>query len=92
MNKLLHSLILFSALTVVGCSSQSAKQEVIYTSSSENEWKILKLKECKEQSIIITLASFESRQSIGDVITEEQVMELQKWLMDRCARFYKLVI
>lgn len=91
MNKLLHSLILFSALTVVGCSS-SPKQEVIYTSSSENEWKILKLKECKEQSIIITLASFESRQSIGDVMTEEQVMDLQKWLMDRCARFYKLAI
>lgn len=88
----LHSLVLLCALTIiVGCTSKQ-KYNIVYTNDSVVEWKELKLKECNEQSVLITLTSFEMRQAQGGLMTREQVNELQKWLMDSCVRFYKLDI
>lgn len=91
MNTVSRFLILVSALNIVGCSS-IPKQEVIYTNDWQEEWKTLKLKECYEQSVLITLTTFEMRQQVGEIMTEGQVKDLQGWLMSQCIRFYKLDI
>ena len=86
----LHSLALVSALTMlVGCSS-TPKQEIVYTNSQIVEWKALKLKECRDQSVMITLTTYDMRMSSGEVMTDDEVKELQKWLADQCAIYYKL--
>ena len=92
MKTFLQFLILVCTLTIiVGCSS-APKHEIIYTSSWQNDWKIAKLKECHEQSILITLTTYEVRQQAGEVMTEEAVVELQGWLAGKCSQYYKLDI
>ena len=76
-------------LSITGCTTQS-KHNIVYTNDSVVEWKHLKLKECEEQSILITLTTYDHRISNGEGMTEEDEVELQKWLVDSCDRFYKL--
>ena len=93
----LHSLILLCALTIIvgtttGCSTSTQKYDIVYTNDSVVKWKNLKLEECRDQSIIITLTTYDMRLQSGEVMSEGQVVELQKWLMWKCLSYYKLDI
>jgi hypothetical protein len=78
-------------LSITGCTTQP-RYSIVYTNDSVVEWKSLKLAECRDQSIIITLTTFDMRLQSGEVMTEGQVIGLQKWLVDQCAMYYKLSI
>jgi hypothetical protein len=88
----LRSLVISLALLVVGCSSNIPKQDVVYTSDWETKWKESKLLECRQQVVIITLNTFDSRVGTENEMSLEDVDKLSKWLMDGCIKFYKLDI
>lgn len=82
-------IIICLLLSITGCTTQP-KYDIVYTNESVVKWKTLKLKECEEQSVLITLTTYGHRISKGESMTEQDVVELQKWLMDSCVRFYRL--
>lgn len=91
MNTSLRFFIPCLFLTIVGCTTPP-KHNIVYTNDSVVEWRKLKLTECADQSIMITLSVFDTRQQSGQGMTKEEVIVLQKWLSDECAKFYKLDI
>ena len=88
---LVKVMLLLLVLFSVGCST-APKHSIIYTNDSVVKWKDAKLRECHEQSVLITLTTYDVRVQSGEVMTEEQVVELQKWLMWQCLSYYKLDI
>lgn len=84
--------ILMLAIFLQACALQKPKYEVIYMSSSAEQWKKAKLHECNMEVQVIVLAVFEGRISTSSPMTKEEVEAMHAWLMDRCVMYHKLTI
>lgn len=84
--------ILMLAIFLQACALQKPKHEVIYMSSSAEQWKKAKLHECNMEVQVIVLSVFEVRIGTPQALTKEDVQELHKRLMDSCANYHKLTV
>lgn len=69
--------ILMLAIFLQACASHNT-QEVIYTDSWQDDWKKAKLKQCEKESVILTLAIYESKMLDGKSLGVEDVNRLNK--------------
>jgi hypothetical protein len=81
----LAALLLISACT-------TKPNDVIYTSSWREEWQNEILEKCSSESHLLTLRIYESKLAAGYELTQADVVQLQKILMESCLKYYGLFI
>lgn len=86
----LSFLLLIALLTA--CSSQQ-KQEIYYSNGYMwQDYVDQKLKQCHDESAMLTLMMFEAdQQSVSPRLrTQEDVEKLERMLKDSCVRYYQI--
>ena len=81
----LAALLLISACT-------TKPNPVVYTSTWREEWQNEILEKCSSESHLLALRIYESKLAAGIELTQEDVMQLQKILMESCLVHFNLVI
>ena len=80
----LAALLLISACT--------HKQNVVYSSHWTASWQNAVMGQCKQESQVITFAIVDEKLSAGYDVTQEDVDQLEKHLMDSCVKYYQITI
>lgn len=79
-------------LSVVSCvkwpEQVVKKREILYTNNWQQLYIAEKLDSCRKEVAILTLAIYESE---GRKRSKEGVVQLEKMLMDQCARYYNVM-
>lgn len=81
---------LATLLLISACTTKPV--DVIYTSAWREEWQNEILEKCSSESHLLTLRIYESKLAAGYELTQADVMQLQKMLMDSCLKYYGLFI
>lgn len=81
-------------LATSGCSDYvEQKQQITYFSEMRENWIKGKLQQCRMESIKITLALYDARASTDHKQwTKEQVVAIEKFILDSCVKHYNLTI
>ena len=77
-------------LLISACTTKPV--EVIYTSTWREDWQNEILEKCSSESQLLTLRIYESKLAAGYELTQADVIQLQKMLMDSCVNYYGIVI
>jgi len=80
----LAALLLISACT--------HKQNVVYSSHWQQSWQNAVIDQCKSESLLITFAIIDAKLSAGYDVTQEDVIQLQRMLMESCLVHFNVVI
>ena len=81
----LAALLLISACT-------TKPNLVIYTSNWREEWQNAILEKCNSESHLLTLRIYESKIAARYELTQADVMQLQRMLMESCLVHFNVVI
>jgi len=81
---------LAALLLISACTTKS--NPVVYTSTWREEWQNEILEKCSSESHILTLRIYESKLAAGYELTQADVMQLQRMLMESCLKYYGLFI
>lgn len=81
---------LAALLLISACTNKPA--DVIYTSTWREEWQNEILEKCSSESHLLTFRIAEAKLAAGYELTQADVMQLQKMLMDSCVNYYGIVI
>lgn len=81
---------LAALLLISACTAKPV--EVVYTSAWREEWQNEILEKCSSENHILTLRLYEAKLAAGYELTQADVMQLQKMLMDSCVNYYGIVI
>jgi hypothetical protein len=81
----LAALLLISACT-------TKPHTVVYTSAWREDWQNEILEKCNSESHLLTLRIYESKLATGYELTQADVVQLQKILMESCLKYYGLFI
>jgi hypothetical protein len=82
--------LLAALLLISACTTKS--NPVVYTSAWREEWQNAILEKCSSESHLLTLRIYESKLAAGYELTQADVMQLQKLLMESCLIHFKVVI
>ena len=81
----LAALLLISACT-------TKPHTVVYTSAWREEWQNEILEKCSSESHLLTFRIAEAKLAAGYELTQADVVQLQKMLMESCLVHFNLVI
>ena len=81
---------LAALLLISACTTKPV--EVIYTSNWREQWQNEILEKCSSESYLLTLRIYESKIAAGYELTQADVMQLQKMIIDNCVNYYGIVI
>jgi hypothetical protein len=81
---------LAALLLISACTTKPV--EVIYTSAWREEWQNEILEKCSSESHLLTLRIYESKIAAGYELTQVDVVQLQKMLMESCLVHFNAVI
>lgn len=81
---------LAALLLISACSTKP--HTVVYTSAWREDWQNEILEKCSSESHLLTLRIYESKLAAGYELTQEDVVHLQKILMESCLKYYGLFI
>jgi hypothetical protein len=81
---------LATLLLISACTTKPV--EVIYTSAWREEWQNEILEKCSSESHLLTLRIYESKVATGYELTQVDVVQLQKMLMQGCLVYFNVVI
>ena len=77
-------------LLISACTTRS--NPVVYTSAWREEWQNAILEKCSSESHLLTLRIYESKLAAGYELTQADVMQLQRMLMESCLVHFNVVI
>jgi hypothetical protein len=81
---------LAALLLISACTTKPV--EVIYTSTWREQWQNEILEKCSSESHLLTLRIYESKIAAGYELTQVDVVQLQKMLMQGCLVYFNVVI
>lgn len=81
---------LAALLLISACTTKS--NPVVYTSAWREDWQNEILEKCSSESHLLTFRIAEAKLAAGYELTQADVMQLQKMLMDSCVSYYGIVI
>lgn len=81
---------LAALLLISACTTKSV--EVVYTSAWREEWQNEILEKCISESHLLTFRIAEAKLAAGYELTQADVMQLKRMLMDSCVNYYGIVI
>lgn len=82
--------LLAALLLISACTTKPI--DVIYTSNWREEWQNEILEKCSSESHLLTLRIYEAKLAAGYELTQADVMQLQKLLMESCLIHFNVVI
>ena len=79
--------IILLTSVVIGCSTPKQNNPIHYGGGERyNKWIDTKLKQCKLETASITIAMYEANREL----TDSDLRNINKFLMDSCVRHYRL--
>lgn len=81
---------LAALLLISACTTKPV--DVIYTSNWREDWQNAILEKCSSESHLLTLRVYESKLAAGYELTQADVVQLQRMLMESCLKYYGLFI
>jgi hypothetical protein len=81
---------LATLLLISACTTKPV--EVVYTSNWREQWQNEILEKCSSESHLLTLRIYESKIAAGYELTQVDVVQLQKMLMQGCLVYFNVVI
>jgi hypothetical protein len=81
---LLAALILLSACTTI------PKRSVVYSSHYTNSYTTAILNKCRSEADLLAFFIAEGKIARNEPITETDVTQMRKYLMDSCVKYYKI--
>lgn len=81
---------LAALLLISACTTKPV--EVVYTSSWREHWQNAILEKCNSESHLLTLRIYESKIATGYEVTQVDVVQLQRMLMQSCLVYFNVVI
>lgn len=84
--------IFFLAALLLTSACTTKPTEVVYASTWREEWQNEILEKCSSESHLLTLRIYESKLAAGYELTQADVMQLQRMLMESCLVHFNVVI
>ena len=86
---LFYCILCVCLVSCVKWKEPAPTQKAVYLSSWQESYKKEILSRCHKESIVLSLATFEAK---GRVQSREEVMEMEKFIMDSCLIHFKVAI
>jgi len=84
--------IFFLAALLLTSACTTKPHTVVYGSHWRQSWQNAVMNQCRSESHLLTLRIYESKLAAGYELTQADVMQLQRMLMESCLVHFNVVI